>query len=121
MLGPTPIELNPLFVGQFEGALTVRIRKAFPKGDGEFHAIPRRELKELGKWAGCHALIVSRVDVASQYPRDSRRPRRPRNSCDFVSTFVQRSNAMRLTRGGRFLSASSQLARRVAADGSSRC
>jgi hypothetical protein len=36
----------------------------------------------LGKWAECHVLIVSRVDVAAQYPRDSRRPRCVRNSCD---------------------------------------
>ena len=67
MFGPTPIEFSPLCIGQLERAFTLRIREAFPKGDGEFHAIPRRELKELGKWAGCHALIVSCVDVASQY------------------------------------------------------
>jgi hypothetical protein len=29
----------------------------------------------LGQWAGCHGLIVARVDVASQYLRESRRRR----------------------------------------------
>jgi hypothetical protein len=67
VLGPTPIEFSPLFVGQFERTFTVGIREAFPKGNGKFCAIHSRELEELRKWAGCHALIVSRLDGASQY------------------------------------------------------
>ena len=64
MFGPTPIEFSTLCIGQLERAFTLRIREAFPKGDGEFRAIPSRKLKELGKWAGCHIVIVSRVDLA---------------------------------------------------------
>ena len=48
MLGPAPIEFSPLFVRQFERAFTLRIRKAFPKSDGEFRPISGREFKELG-------------------------------------------------------------------------
>ena len=68
MLRPTTIEFSSLVVGQFERAFTLRIRETFPKGHGEFRPIPGRELKELGKRTRCHALIVSRVNVASQYP-----------------------------------------------------
>lgn len=75
MLGPTSIEFSPLGVGQFERPFTLRIREAVPKGDGELRPIPGREFQELGQWAGCHGLIVARVDVASQYLRESRRRR----------------------------------------------
>ena len=67
MLSPTPIEFSPLGVGHFEGSCTLSIREAFPQGDGEFRPIPGREFQELRKGAGCHGLIVSRIDVASQY------------------------------------------------------
>ena len=67
MLGPTPIEFSPLFVGQFERAFALRIREAFPKGDGKFRPILSRELEELRKWTGGHDLIVSRADAARKY------------------------------------------------------
>jgi hypothetical protein len=97
VFGPAPIEFSPLFISQFERVLTLGLRKALPKG--ELRSIPGGEPKELGQWAGCHALIVSRVDNASQYPeiplvlvfgnsRDS-------------SFCVQRSNGLGLTRGRR--------------------
>lgn len=73
MLGPTPIEFSPLFIGQFERAFTLGIREAFPKGDGKFGSIPSWEPQKLGEWAGCHGWIVSRVDGASQYSRESPR------------------------------------------------
>jgi hypothetical protein len=69
VLGPTPIEFRPLFVGQFESAFTLRVREAFPKGNGEFGPIPSREFQELRKRTGCHAPIVSCADAASQYPK----------------------------------------------------
>jgi len=65
MLSPTPIEFSPLGVGHFEGSCTLSIREAFPQGDGEFRPIPGREFQELRKGAGCHGLIVSRIDVRS--------------------------------------------------------
>ena len=47
MFGPTPIEFSTLCIGQLERAFTLRIREAFPKGDGEFRAIPSRKLRPL--------------------------------------------------------------------------
>ena len=75
MFGPTPIEFSPLLVGQVERAFTLRIREAFPKGDGEFRPISGREFEELSEGARCHALIVSRVKLALQYSEYSRRSR----------------------------------------------
>ena len=79
MLGPTPIEFSPLGVGQLEALRTLCIRKAFPKGDGEFHPIPGREFQELRKWAGCHEPIVSRVNTVTQYLREIARTSLPLN------------------------------------------
>jgi len=72
VLCPTPIEFSPLFVCQFKGAFTLRIRQAFPKGHRELSPIFSRELEKLGKWAGCHTVIVSRVEAHSQYNGNSR-------------------------------------------------
>jgi len=58
VLCPAPIKFSPLFVCQLEGAFTLAVRKAFPKGHRELSPISSRELKKLGKWAGCHTVIV---------------------------------------------------------------
>ena len=47
MLGPAPIELSALVIGQFEGPFTLRVRKAFPKGDGGPTRSSSRELEEV--------------------------------------------------------------------------
>jgi len=66
MLSPTPVEFSSLGVGEFEASFTLSIREAFPQGNGEFRSVSGREFQEVRKWAGCHGLIVSRVDLASQ-------------------------------------------------------
>ena len=69
MLNPPPIEFSPLFVGQFERTLTLRIREAFPKGDGVFRPLPGRKFQELRKWVGCQGQIVSCVKVTRNIRR----------------------------------------------------
>ena len=60
MLGPSTIELYPLFLGERECSLTLCVGKAFPKSDCKFGSIAGRKLQQLGKRVWFHAVILSR-------------------------------------------------------------
>ena len=60
VLGPSTIELCPLFVGEREFSLALHVGKACPKSHRKFSTIAGRKLQELRKRAGFHGVILSR-------------------------------------------------------------
>jgi len=60
VLGPSTIELYPLFVGEREFSLPLHVGKALPKRHRKFSTIAGRQFQELRKRAGFHGVILSR-------------------------------------------------------------
>ena len=60
VLGPSTIDLWPLFVGERELSLRLADGKALPKNHRKFSAIAGRKFQELGKCVGFDAVILSR-------------------------------------------------------------
>jgi len=60
VLGPSTIELYPLFLGERDCSLTLCVGKAFPKSHCKFGSIAGRKLQQLGKRVWFHVVILSR-------------------------------------------------------------
>jgi hypothetical protein len=60
MLGPSTIELSPLFFGECELSLTLSVGKTLPESHCEFSPVAGRKFQELGKRVGFHAVILAR-------------------------------------------------------------